>query len=214
MTKPPKKDSPKTSVSPSSGYLLYGRGSREDYEREVQRVKAELRAQLYASEDDGRKDARPSEKKSDRTDKKRLNIAAIFIFASAVLSILVAAVYAILVKTGADVGGRDVVAMIVAFAKSLSDIVPDVAFGCGLCAIVATVFCLTCLIGAAVSVKRDRVGKLMLTGTVLWTAALLALTVLEVVRSTVVPIEVVLLLIFAAIALLCAAIGGKKKGGK
>lgn len=208
MTIPPKKESPRTSVSPSSGYLLYGRGTRDEYEREVQRVKTELRSEIYGSPDDEKKKS-----SAPKTDKKKTNAAAVIVFVATIISIVIAAVYAILIKTNALVG-RDLSSAIAEFIPVVREGAPDVTFGVGLCACVATLFCLTTMIGAACSVKRARLGKLMLIGAILWTAALGALCGLILTEKSIMPIEAVVLTITAAIALIATAIGNKKPGGK
>lgn len=207
MTKPPKKELPRASVSPSSGYLLYGRGAREDYEREVQRVKSELRAEIYGAPEDDEKAS--SRKKS----KKKTNAAAIIVFVATIVSIVIAAVYAIMIKTNAIVG-RDLTSAIAEFFPAIQAGEINIAFGVGLCSCVATLFCLTTMIGSACSVKRARLGKIMLIGAILWTASLGALCGLILTEKSIITIEAVALTIVSAVALIATAIGNKKTGGK
>lgn len=211
--KPAQKEAPQIGLTPSSGYLLYGRGSREDYEREVLRVKNELRSELYV-EQEIQEDKKRSDKGTKQIEReKKGNIAAIVLFVAAIVEIALAAVFAVLIKTYL-ISGIDLTRAIIEFVKRLGNGVYDMTFGVGICSIVGVLFCLTTMIGAACSVKRATLGKLMLTGVILWTAAFAVLCVLTMIERSVIPVEAVLLTIIAAIALVPTAIGGKKSGGK
>ena len=198
MTKPPKKESPKTSVSPSSGYVLYGRGRQEDYDREVQRVKTELRREIYGE---------------PKVVKKRSNVAAIVIFIATITSVLVTIAFAVLQKMGQGNGIRDIVGILAVFPDEHPLDLIDETFGSAVCVLGAFLFLLITMIGSACSIKNTGIGKLIPTTIIIWLAALVALTILEAVQLGTLPIEELILTLIAAVALI-GAIAGRKKGGK
>lgn len=192
-------------ISPTSKYFLYGKGSDEEYNREIRRIKTELRERAYGERYD-------YEAEAQKNRKKRPNAAAIILFVLSALTVLIMALGRL---SGLDGWLRmtetaDGITLIKGFVSCVTGSVFDMTFGFGLCACIVALTSVVMMIYGVAKARGAYIGGFARLIACLQFATLIALLALALVDGDTVPGGLMILLIMSFAALITAAAGRKR----